>query len=145
MNARSLFSLFKQAVKFGAVGVLNTALDWMIYFALTHWIGFFTAMPVAAKAISYSVGVLNSFFINRAWTFRSQAGAARALPLFAAANLLGLLINTGTLHLTMNELHLPELVALVLATGASLGWNFTASKWLVFRARPQKKPWQGSQ
>ena len=65
MKTRSLLPLFKQAVKFGAVGVLNTALDWMIYFALTHWIGFFAAQPVAAKAISYSAGVLNSFFINK--------------------------------------------------------------------------------
>lgn len=138
MKPQFLPPLLIQTVKFGAVGVLNTALDWMIHFALTHWIGFFANLSAVAKAISYSVGVLNSFFFNRAWTFRSQAGTASTLPLFAAVNLLGLLINAGTLHLALNEMHLPELGALALATGASLGWNFAVSKWLVFHKQSLK-------
>lgn len=56
----------------------------------------------------------------------------RSLPVFAAANLVGLLINAKIMHLTFNLLDIPELLCLGLATTASLGWNFFSSKLLVF-------------
>ena len=53
----------KQAAKFGSVGVLNTLLDVALYFVLTRWLGL-GDKPTFAKGISYSVGVLNSYFLN---------------------------------------------------------------------------------
>ena len=122
-----------QAARFGLVGLTNTVLDLGIYYLLTRNLGVFAALPVAAKVISYSIGVLNSYFINRHWTFHSRADSRLALPLFAAANLAGLALNALALNLALNRLGLAEGVSLVLATGASLGWNFLASKYLVFR------------
>ena len=130
---RKLSPLFTQAVKFGVVGLLNTGLDLGLYFLLTRGIAVFAALPVLAKAISYSVGTLNSFFLNRGWTFHSSARTSRALPVFVLASLAGVLINTETLNLALNQLKAPELIALGLATAASLSWNFIASRWVVFR------------
>ena len=58
----SFFNLMwvRQALKFLSVGVLNTLLDAALYFALTRWLGL-TDYKVFAKAISYGVGILNSF------------------------------------------------------------------------------------
>jgi putative flippase GtrA len=121
-----------QAVKFGIVGVLNTALDWGVYFLLTRFTGLGSMMELA-KAISYSVGVLNSYFWNRGWTFRSRQGAGKTLLPFVLVNLAGTAVNSGTLALATGLLGLPELAGLVLATVAALGWNFLTSKFLVFR------------
>lgn len=124
-----------QAVKFGLVGVLNTAVDFCVYYLLTRWAGL-GELRVAAKGVSYGVGILNSFFWNRSWTFRSRAGVRTALPPFALANVIGLAINTAAMHVCLNILRLPELLALVLATSCALAWNFALSKFVIFRARP---------
>jgi putative flippase GtrA len=121
-----------QALKFGLVGVLNTALDWGVYYLLTRFAGM-GGLATLAKAISYSVGVLNSYFWNRRWTFGSQAGAGKTLLPFILVNLVGTGINTAALALATGPLKLPELPGLLLATGAALAWNFAASKFLVFK------------
>jgi len=122
-----------QAARFLTVGLLNTALDAAIYYALTRGFHFFGDAPVYAKAISYSAGILNSFFWNRMWTFRSGASARSTLFPYTAANLSGLALNTGTLQLCLKVLGLPESLSFILATGLTTGWNFLVSKFLVFR------------
>jgi len=121
-----------QAVKFMAVGVLNTLIDAGSYFALTRWLGL-AALPVLAKGLAYAIGMVNSFFWNRTWTFRSRSNPWRAAGLFTLTHVAALGINAGTMALALQGLHLPELIALGLATGASFVWNFVLNKWVVFR------------
>jgi len=125
-------STLAQAAKFMAVGVLNTLIDAATYFSLTRWT-FLSALPVWAKGISYVVGMVNSFFWNRTWTFRSRSNPWRAAGLFTLTHVAALGINTGTMALALQGLHVPELIALGLATAASFVWNFTLNKWVVFR------------
>jgi putative flippase GtrA len=122
----------EQAVKFGAVGVLNTLVDLGLYFVLTRWLGL-SGLPVLAKGISYGAGILNSFLWNRNWTFRSQASAWKTLLPFVLVNLVGLGMNTGSMQLGLNVVRLPELVSLGLATCLTLAWNFVLSKFVIFR------------
>jgi putative flippase GtrA len=63
----------EQAAKFLSVGILNTALDAIIYLVLTRWLSFST-LQTLAKSISYGAGILNSFYWNKSWTFRSDTG-----------------------------------------------------------------------
>ena len=123
----------KQAAKFGSVGVLNTLLDLALYFVLTRWLGL-GGQRTIAKGISYSVGVLNSYFLNRVWTFRvSDSSSWAALLPFVLSSLVGLAINTGMLDLCLKTLGLPEIIAIGVATASSLLWNFLVSKFLIFR------------
>ena len=133
---RSRMPWLVQAVKFGLVGVLNTGIDLGLYFVLTRWLGL-GGQPVLAKSISYSAGILNSFLWNKTWTFRSRAGTWATLIPFILTNLVGLGINAGMLQLSLKTLHLPELLALGLATLTTLAWNFVISKFVIFK---EKKP-----
>ena len=121
---------FEQAAKFGAVGLLNTAVDLGIYFSLTRWI---LVDPVLAKSISYSAGLLNSFFWNKSWTFRSTANTWTTIIPFILFNLSGLAINAGVMQLSLRVFNFPEIAALGMATACTLAWNFATSKLLVFR------------
>ena len=123
----------QQAFKFLAVGVLNTALDVGLYFAFTHWLGVWGVWKVTAKAVSYGVGVLNSFAWNRSWTFRSEASAMSTLAPFVLVNLMALGINAGAMHVCLGVFSLPELLSLALATGVGFLWNFTISKFFIFK------------
>jgi putative flippase GtrA len=125
-----------QAVKFGAVGILNTAIDLGLYFVLTRWLGL-GGLPVVAKSISYTAGILNSFLWNKFWTFQSRAGTWATLIPFILTALVGLGINAGTLQLCLKTFHLPELVALGLATLITLFWNFVISKFIIFKESSQ--------
>jgi len=58
----------KQAVKYGAVGVLNTMITAVVYYLLRK-IDFSVD---GANLISYEAGFLNSYIWNRLWVFQSH-------------------------------------------------------------------------
>ncbi len=121
-----------QIAKFMTVGMLNTAIDAGTYLLLTRWLGFGSAL-VLAKGIAYAVGMLNSFFWNRSWTFGARGNTWRAAGLFTLTHIFALAINAGTMSLALETFALPEIVALGLASAASFVWNFVLNKLVVFQ------------
>lgn len=122
-----------QAVRFGMVGVLNTGVDLGSYWIMTRLVPFFGDAHVLAKAISYTLGVINSYLWNRSFTFRSQNRSLGRFVLFFVINLLAVGINSGMMALTYKTLGLPEWVGLVTATVITMTFNFVTSKFVVFR------------
>ncbi|NWJ97999.1 MAG: GtrA family protein [Chloroflexi bacterium] len=123
-----------QAARFFSVGMLNTALDLCLYTLLTTGLGISTNWRVAVKSITYGAGILNSFYWNKTWTFQAQSRPWAMFVPFMLTNLVGLAINAGGLALGLQVFHLPEIIALGLATVGSLTWNFILSKFVVFRS-----------
>ncbi|MFH0916337.1 MAG: GtrA family protein [bacterium] len=125
-----------QAVRFIIVGVINTAVDLVAFYLL----GLIPGMPdVAAKGLSYVLGISNSFVWNKYWTFsagRSERGK-REFAVFFSVNippllvnvvvfsLLGLWIDSGTLLVRMAKAFAAAVVSVV--------WNFLGSRYLAFR------------
>lgn len=119
--------------RFTIVGVLNTAIDYTIFLWLS-WVG---VSIVPAQALSYSAGTLNSYLLNRNWTFRERnlSGTWRAFVSFIVLNLITLSCTTGLLSL-LNQLTdwtLP--ICKLLATLAGLIINYTGSRLWVFVPR----------
>lgn len=120
-----------QPVRFALVGAFNTGLDWLVFFLGRNlWP---TLDPNLLKALSFSVGVLSSFFFNTLWTFRAQferlGGSkvrSRVFGRFASVSLLMLALNTLSFALITGGLHLGAWVGLV---GASLA-TFVCGYWL---------------
>ena len=121
-----------QGIKFLSVGVLNTLVDGGLYFVLTRWLGL-ASLPILAKGISYTAGVLNSFYWNKTWTFRSTISASKTFLPFLGANLAALGLNAGVMYLAYNRAGLPESISFFLATASTLLWNFALSKFLIFK------------
>lgn len=124
----------RQAVKFVCVGILNTALDLGLYGFLTRYVAWFEGENTIAKAISYSVGILNSYLWNRSWTFNAADRSWRSFLPFVLTNLMGLAINAGILHVGLFVLGIQEWITLILATGIVFLWNFLVSKRIIFKA-----------
>lgn len=64
-----------QLAKFGLVGLASNALLYLIYLALTA----VDIEPKLAMSVVYVVGVMQTYFANRCWTFdgtRSREGTA---------------------------------------------------------------------
>ena len=83
--------IFRQAVKFGIVGVVNTIITLVIIWVMSKKMGCSEAL---SNFVGYFIGLLNSFFLNRKWTFDSKGnifgGAIRFFLVFAVCYMLQL-------------------------------------------------------
>ena len=61
--------MVKQALKYGVVGVGNTLFSLVIIWMMTKKVGCSEAF---SNFIGYMCGLINSFFLNRIWTFKSK-------------------------------------------------------------------------
>lgn len=74
-------------IKFALVGVVNTLIDFAVYALLTT-IG---VNYILAQWISYSAGILNSYVMNRKWTFeKKEKSSKREVISFVIVNLITL-------------------------------------------------------
>ena len=109
-----------QLLRFGLVGGLNTALDLLILNGLL-WL-FPTQdslLLLVYNSFAYAIGGLNSFFLNKYWTFgRRQRTTRKELVRFTLTTLCGIGWSTIILWLTSNVLH-PFLVNRTLWANAS--------------------------
>ncbi len=71
-----------QLLRFGLVGLLNTALGLGAIAILKYGFGW---PDLPANAGGYALGLLLAFFLNRAWTFGNRGPMCESVPRFAAA------------------------------------------------------------
>lgn len=118
--------------KFGIVGVANTAVD-AVVFAILAVVG----VPVLiAQVISYSCGVVNSYWMNGRWTFRdaTRGGGDRAkLIRFLITNLVVLALSALILMSLHDMLGWSLVMSKILATLMGMMLNYMASRYWVFR------------
>ena len=77
--ARDRFQTFKQILRFAVAGGLNTLVDLLI---LNGLLWFFptnsSSMLLAYNSLAYSTGAINSFLLNKYWTFGQKQQIGRA-------------------------------------------------------------------
>lgn len=89
MKGKSKEEILK-ILKFSATGVLNTAIDIILYTAILY----FGGGIYLAQAVGYSIGTLNSYLINRRWTFKAaDSDIGSTLFKFIVVNVITLLLS----------------------------------------------------
>lgn len=122
--------LIEQFVKFGIVGVIATAIDFVALIALTEWAGM---DPVASAAISFTLSVLFNYAASMRFVFqrREDISRSRELVIFVVLSLVGLFINEALMWLGVNVAGLNYVLVKLLATAVVMLWNFLSRKrWL---------------
>jgi putative flippase GtrA len=136
-----------QIFRFGVVGVINTVVDLSVLnvlIFLTHT-GQAGAMFAVFKTFAFASAVLNSYVMNRSWTFRRSTDKHYVVEgaQFLFISLLGAVVNVGTSSYVATYMHprwgihtkaWPSFAALV-GTAFSLGFNFIGYKFWVFSHR----------
>jgi putative flippase GtrA len=127
-----------QLIRFGIVGGVNTALDFGLLFICKA-----LGVPVeVANIISTGLAFVFSFFANKKYTFKStDTNVVREMVLFVIVTLTGLwglqtiiiTIAHNPLTLVIGNSDVALLVAKLLATIASLTWNYLFYSKLVFK------------
>jgi putative flippase GtrA len=126
----------RQFMKFGLVGGVGFVVDAGTFFLLTHYLGF--GLVTARVMSSLVFGMTATWLLNRYLTFRNQRGGSilGQYLRFATANIIGNLLNIGTHALLVENLaffHRSPLLGIVAGTIVGLVFNFTGSKYFVFR------------
>lgn len=129
-----------QFIKFGIVGVVNTGVDWVVFYVLiNNFLGDFHAI---AKAISFTVAMLNSYLWNTVWTFKKEyqnvkENKSAVFGKFLAVSLVGWGLNVLVYAFAAKDLQIEifnrDLLPLVFASGAAIVWNFFANKLWTYK------------
>ena len=85
-----------------------------------------------SKGISFLLGTIIAYFINKYWTFEKKTKSYGELGKFAALYLSTLGANVLVNRIVLN-LFQRTLLAFLLATGVSTILNFIGQKWWVFK------------
>jgi putative flippase GtrA len=122
-----------QFVKFGIVGVSNTALAFAVYTVLLKGFG---VWYLAASAIGFGVGAVNGFLLNRRWTFREHVGDKLTPVRWTVVQGCGLLVNLALVYTFVAGVGLDELVGQACATGIVVVGTFFANRAWTFKMHP---------
>jgi len=119
-----------QFIKFGVVGISNTLLTFAVYTLLLKAFG---VWYLAASAIGFAAGTVNSFLLNRRWTFRGHVGDALTPVRWTVVQCSGLGLNEGLLYLFVHDARLDKLLAQAFATAVVTVTTFFANRAWTFR------------
>lgn len=138
MNPISKLKNNPQLIRFGLVGGANTALDFGLLFVFK-----FIGIPVGiANIMSTGLAFIFSFFANKKYTFKTtDTNVIREMVLFVIVTLTGLwglqtviiALTHGPLTGIIGNTDIALLAAKLLATVASLTWNYLFYSKLVFK------------
>ena len=86
-------SRIREIARFAVVGLINTGIDVAVFSICFYWLGL---NLIVANTIAYSSGTINSYLMNKYWTFagRGAPEVSRAeFGRFVIFNLGGLLLS----------------------------------------------------
>jgi len=124
----------RQFVKYGIVGAANTILTFVIYTVSVLAIG--VPYPLAL-IVGYIVGSLNSYLLNRHWTFRTGDAAhahGTAGPRFAIVQVFAIAVNEVALYLLVHHAAVHKILAQAILTLPVLAVTFFVNRAWSFAA-----------
>ena len=148
----------KQTLKFGTVGLLNTLVDYVIFYILIAFVG---ANKTIAQVFATAVAMCGSYAINRRWTFGEHGRVKkRQILKFVVTNLVAMcctilfmnffhdvielhewvntLLKSAKISFTLSE-NMEKMLCKVVASLLSMIVNFIGNKFWVFNANKAEK------
>jgi putative flippase GtrA len=122
-----------KAASFAMVGVVNTAIDFSVFWTTVHFLGW---PLVPANVLAWLVAVSFSYVMNSFITFGPESGRVlrwRDYATFLASGVAGMVASTATLFALSYVL--PVLAAKLISIAISFVVNFSLSHFVVFKAR----------
>ena len=122
---------FHCMMKFGITGVINTLVDIGVYTLLSVVLGLNVFF---GQSCGYAAGMINSYLVNRKWTFKSSNRFfSLQLVRFVITNLVVLAVSLLLLKIFIDYLGLGKLIAKLITTCITLALSFLINRFWVFR------------
>lgn len=133
---KSWFSELVKIVKFAITGVMNTLVDMAVFFLLSSLLG---VNVYASQVCGYATGTLNSYLVNRSWTFHSKNRffSAEAVKFFVG-NAVVLALSLIPIRICTGVFALNSLYTKLITTCFTLALNFCISRFWIFKENNDK-------
>lgn len=121
----------RQFLKFSVVGVISTLLDYGVFALLSSLIH----VPyLLANILSFSLAVMNSYYLNRRWTYRSQHPNWKGEGLkYLIVYIIGLGISEFILFVLVDRWQIHQLLAKAVSVCLVIFWNYSGTRFWAFR------------
>ncbi len=146
MNLRAyvLHEKFSEFLRFCLVGLTGVGVDMLILYLLSHprWLGLNLTL---SKIISAETALLNNFFWNEVWTFRTGASSRKSKYLasrlwkFHAICVIGIGGAVLLLHFFHDFIGIDVFISNFLAIGLVTLWNYWLNARFNWSAGTRKK------
>lgn len=117
----------KELKRFLIAGSGAVLTDFVTYYLMLNFLS-----HNIAKTISFLLGTVVAFILNKYWTFENKQKSFKQIIQFLFLYMLTLTINIFTNSFVLNITSL-VLLSFVIATGVSTILNFIGQKWWVFK------------
>jgi len=125
----------KKFVKFCLVGLCNTFITFYTFYLLSELAGI---NYILSSFTGYTAGMINSFALNRSWTFHNNNKKVTVqFARFIMVNLIALGINLLVMYIGVEHFRINKLIAQLFAMIFSTLVNFTGSTALVFKDKQE--------
>jgi len=121
---------FRKFGKFGIVGLINTAVDWL---AFAFLIEIMNTEPRFAQVIAQSLAILNSYVMNKRWTFNDTSHYRKSVFKFIAVQGTSLILGYLSILLLHDTLEINEYLSKLAVVGVTVILNYFGNKLLVFK------------
>lgn len=153
-----------QVVRFMVVGCLNVGLTFAVFVVCYQWVPLGTLVVEAlgttdgglartladfgigsidaavANAAGYLAGMVNSFALNKLWTFEAGGRTAQQLGRFVALNMVSLAASTAIMFVAVDVLAAPYLLIFVATIALTTVFHFVGNKHWTFAETRQRTP-----
>jgi len=120
--------LKKELLRFLVAGFSAVGTDASTYALMLNWLD-----ESLSKGISFVLGSIVAFIINKYWTFESKSLSINEMVKFSFLYIFTLFVNVTVNHTVLVIESQWLLFAFLMATGASTVLNFLGMKFWVFR------------
>jgi len=130
----------KPIIRFGCVGCLNTLVDFGVFTLINS---FFGINYIVSQILSYSSGTLNSYILNKYWTFndtKTSKKTAKEIVQFIVVNSASLGVSLISLSILMNDSSMNSSFAKIISMVLAQVVNFLGYRFWVFGAIVKSVP-----
>ena len=129
-SKEDFYSFVKQFTKFGVVGVLNTAISLVIYYA---FIFINPVLYIVGNTVGFVVSVLNSYYWNNKYVFhKSEQGHSKTILKTFMAYGITLVLGTILLFVMVEILEISKYLAPIINLIITIPLNFLLNKFWAF-------------
>lgn len=147
-NHNDLKKLFMQFIKFGLVGVSNTAINYGIemlgyYVLFANWAGSERLKIIIVTILGFIVSIINSYYWNNRYVFSDSQRTNKTDHIFAFLKMSACYAATGlllapVLKIWIHEAGVAYWLASLLTLFVTVPLNFIINKLWAFRKRGKK-------
>lgn len=127
-----LLRRYKELFLYCLIGCTGATLDFIFYAVLTEWGGWYYQV---ANFVSVSCGVINNFFLNYFFNFKTRNNLLVRLSSFYCVGMFGWALSAGCLWLLIEKLQVNVLCAKLGTIFFVTIIQFCLNKFVTFRGR----------